>query len=244
LPPAAFVSFLQNHDMVGNRACGERIGRIAPAALIETAYVCLLLSPQVPMLFMGEEFAASSPFLYFCDVDAGLARAIAAGRARERERFASFAARASAGSEAGQPSRPRGGHEELAAMPEPNEERAFLMSKLRWEEALEEPHRSRRLLIGRLIELRRLHLRHLQELTRAGTFGLDEGVLRIEWRGRAQGAWRLWINTSTLPRPLEAPRGAELVYRSGDPGGGTMPAALEPSGAILPAGGACVLRGA
>ena len=54
------------------------------------AYACLLLTPLVPMLFMGEEFAASTPFLYFCDFGPELAAAVAAGRRREFQRFAAF----------------------------------------------------------------------------------------------------------------------------------------------------------
>ncbi|HEY6863977.1 MAG TPA: malto-oligosyltrehalose trehalohydrolase, partial [Burkholderiales bacterium] len=67
LPPTAFVSFIQNHDQVGNRALGERISRLAPEAALEAAMAVLLLAPSPPMLFMGDEFAAATPFLFFCD---------------------------------------------------------------------------------------------------------------------------------------------------------------------------------
>ena len=90
LPPDAFVGFLQNHDMIGNRAFGERIDGFADARFLVAAYACLLLTPLVPMLFMGEEFAASTPFLYFCDFGPELAAAVAAGRRREFQRFAAF----------------------------------------------------------------------------------------------------------------------------------------------------------
>ena len=79
LPPAAFVGFLQNHDMVGNRAFGDRIQAFADPRLISAAYACLLLSPQIPMLFMGEEFAASTPFLFFCDFGPELALSVSNG---------------------------------------------------------------------------------------------------------------------------------------------------------------------
>ena len=88
LPPSCFVDFLQNHDQVGNRAFGERIGALAEQARLEALYACVLLAPQVPLLFMGEEFDASTPFLYFCDFGPDLAQAVATGRREEFRRFA------------------------------------------------------------------------------------------------------------------------------------------------------------
>src|SRR5262249_46336232 len=63
LPLAAFVSFLQNHAQIGNRAFGERITRLAGECAVRAAMEVLLLAPSPPLLFMGEEFAASTPFL-------------------------------------------------------------------------------------------------------------------------------------------------------------------------------------
>ena len=70
LPQQAFVCFLQCHDQVGNRAFGERLTDLAPAPAAQAAAALCLLAPAIPMLFMGEEFAASTPFLYFCDFQA------------------------------------------------------------------------------------------------------------------------------------------------------------------------------
>ena len=67
LPATAFVSFLQNHDQIGNRAFGERLNTLCPPEALRAGLAILLLAPQVPMLFMGEEYAAPQPFLYFCD---------------------------------------------------------------------------------------------------------------------------------------------------------------------------------
>lgn len=91
LPPTAFVDFLQNHDQIGNRALGERIDRLADAAKLRTATACVLLAPSIPLLFMGEEFAASAPFQFFCDYGPELAAAIAKGRNAEFASFDSFA---------------------------------------------------------------------------------------------------------------------------------------------------------
>ena len=63
LPPTAFVSFLQNHDQIGNTPFGERIAANAPDALVHAAVAVVLLSPQIPLLFMGEEWATSRPFM-------------------------------------------------------------------------------------------------------------------------------------------------------------------------------------
>src|SRR5690606_29905070 len=67
LPPTAFVAFLQNHDQVGNRAFGERLINLADVDALKAATVLLLLSPMVPLLFMGEEWGSERPFLYFTD---------------------------------------------------------------------------------------------------------------------------------------------------------------------------------
>ena len=90
LPPSAFVSFLQNHDQVGNRAFGERITQLATPQAVKAAMAILLLSPSPPLLFMGEEFGAESPFLFFCDFEPGLAKLVTEGRRNEFARFARF----------------------------------------------------------------------------------------------------------------------------------------------------------
>ena len=94
LSPAAFVSFLQNHDQVGNRAFGERIHQLAAPAAVQAVTTAMLLAPQVPMLFMGEEWLADAPFLYFCDFDEELARAVREGRRREFQSFPEFSSEA------------------------------------------------------------------------------------------------------------------------------------------------------
>lgn len=91
LPSGAFVSYLQTHDQVGNRAFGERIDALADPVLVRAARACLLLSPHTPMLFMGEEYAAATPFPYFCDFGPELAAAVSQGRRDEFGRFAAFA---------------------------------------------------------------------------------------------------------------------------------------------------------
>ena len=90
LSPTAFVLFLQNHDQVGNRPFGDRLaGRVDPAAL-EAAIALQLLCPQIPLIFMGEEGASRTPFLYFTDHHGELAKAVREGRRREFAAFAGF----------------------------------------------------------------------------------------------------------------------------------------------------------
>src|SRR5580698_4219652 len=83
LPPSAFVAFIQNHDQVGNRAFGDRIGALAPPEAVRAISAVYLLLPQVPMLFMGEEWMASQPFPFFRDFDGELAEAVRKGRRDE-----------------------------------------------------------------------------------------------------------------------------------------------------------------
>ena len=82
LPPTAFVAFMQNHDQIGNRALGERLARSRAEPALRAVAAILLLLPQIPMLFMGEEWAAAQPFPFFCDFGPIWARRCATGGAR------------------------------------------------------------------------------------------------------------------------------------------------------------------
>ncbi len=90
VPPTSFVMFLQNHDQIGNRAFGERLRKLCLADALRAATGLLLLSPQIPLLFMDEEFGSDQPFLFFTDYTGDLADAVREGRRREFARFASF----------------------------------------------------------------------------------------------------------------------------------------------------------
>ena len=90
LPPSAFIAFLQNHDQIGNRAVGERLETLAPPEAVLALTSVVLLSPQTPALFMGEEWGARSPFPFFCDFGGDLATAVREGRRKEFARFAEF----------------------------------------------------------------------------------------------------------------------------------------------------------
>ncbi len=90
LPPTAFVICLQNHDQIGNRALGERLTQLAEPAALAAAATLLLLSPNIPLIFMGEEYASRTPFLFFTDHNDELAELVREGRRREFAHFAAF----------------------------------------------------------------------------------------------------------------------------------------------------------
>jgi maltooligosyltrehalose trehalohydrolase len=94
LPPTSFVLFLQNHDQTGNRAMGERLTALLrnDTRPLRAAVALLLLAPQIPLIFMGEERGATTPFLYFTShTNPELAQAVRDGRRREFENFRAFA---------------------------------------------------------------------------------------------------------------------------------------------------------
>ncbi|NKF23109.1 malto-oligosyltrehalose trehalohydrolase [Solimonas marina] len=90
LPPTSFVFFLQNHDQIGNRAFGQRLIELADPQALRAATLLQLLCPQIPLLFMGEEWGTRTPFLFFTDHNAELAPKVTAGRRREFARFSAF----------------------------------------------------------------------------------------------------------------------------------------------------------
>jgi maltooligosyltrehalose trehalohydrolase len=91
LPPAAFVNYFQNHDQVANSAFGLRMDRLTSPGRYRAMTALMLLAPGTPMLFQGQEFAASSPFLYFADHKPELAAAVRKGRAEFMKQFPSVA---------------------------------------------------------------------------------------------------------------------------------------------------------
>jgi maltooligosyltrehalose trehalohydrolase len=119
VPKSRLLGYLQTHDQVGNRAAGERISMLAPLERVKAGAALVMTAPFVPMIFQGEEWAASSPFLYFTNhTDPDLGRAVSEGRRRE---FAAF----------GWPP---------DAVPDPQDRETFLRSKLKWEEVEEGEH--------------------------------------------------------------------------------------------------------
>lgn len=184
VPPTAFVSFTQTHDLVGNRVFGERIDQLAPIEAVRAITAICLLLPQIPMLFMGEEWAASTPFPYFSDYGGELAEAVRQGR-REQMKKTSNIDPAS-----------------LDRAPDPQAESTFLSARLHWEE-LDQPYHAaqfdwyRRVLAAR----RERILPLLDELDeRCGSFEVTAvGQFRCEWPLSGGGRLRLRANLCGAP---------------------------------------------
>jgi maltooligosyltrehalose trehalohydrolase len=157
LPPSAFVAFLQNHDQVGNRAFGERIHELCPPAALAAATAVLLLSPMPPLLFMGQEWCATSRFPFFCDFSGELAQAVRDGRIREFERFEAFS-----------------DPEALRRIPDPVSTATFEAAKLRWQELDDPGHARWWRLHQELLAVRR---RDLTPLLAGDDAGRSEGRL-------------------------------------------------------------------
>jgi malto-oligosyltrehalose trehalohydrolase len=169
LPPTAFVNFLQNHDQIGNRAFGERLHALSPPEVIGALTTIALLAPSPPLLFMGQEWGAEQPFLFFCDFAGELAEAVRVGR---RQEFASFPAFSDP--------------ESRRRIPDPTDESTFTRSKLDWNALAREPHRRYLAHCRHLLALRR---RHIVPLLRENMGEIDKGWqcdnptgLRVWWR--------------------------------------------------------------
>src|SRR5205807_5039175 len=92
VPPAAFVTFLQNHDQIANSGSGLRCHQLTSPGRYRALTALTVLAPGTPMLFMGQEFACSAPFLYFADHNPELAKVVRKGRAEFLGQFPSLAA--------------------------------------------------------------------------------------------------------------------------------------------------------
>jgi maltooligosyltrehalose trehalohydrolase len=205
LPPEAMVDFLQNHDQVGNRAMGERLTVLAPAAALRLATATLLLAPSVPMLFQGEEFGSRAPFLYFCDFHGDLARAVRDGRRNEFAAFAGF----------GDPAA-------RERIPDPNADETFHASKIHWGEATLAEHLAALEHHRALLAIRKRDIvAHVPGGAHAATFGaIGERGLAVDWV-LGDGA-RLHLRANFGPGSLEGvarPAGI-VLHGEGEPAEG------------------------
>ncbi|HEX8441743.1 malto-oligosyltrehalose trehalohydrolase [Archangium sp.] len=193
--PWNLVLCIQNHDQVGNRALGERLGADVSPAAFRAMSTLLLLSPYTPLLFMGQEWNASTPFLYFTDHNAELGKLVTEGRRKEFAGFTRFA-----GSE----------------VPDPQALETFTRSKLDWSEAERPEHAGVLALYRELLHLRatdpalKENRRDAFDARPTGEHGLV-----LERRGPG-GALHLIVNVKgTLEHRL--PAGATLVLWSESP---------------------------
>lgn len=200
LPPAAFIAFLQNHDQIGNRAFGDRILMTAPAEALRAAAAVYLLCPQIPMLFMGEEWNTATPFPFFCDFPSPLAEAVREGRRMEFSKFPAFQ-----------------DPKQREHIPDPQREDTFMSAKLHWEELAEPPHTDW-LEWRREILKRRRHfiLPFCRQLKRAGRYKVvGPGAVVVWWPG-ASAELVLAANLSASPVAGYAPLPDWLIWQEGE----------------------------
>jgi maltooligosyltrehalose trehalohydrolase len=196
----------QNHDQVGNRAQGERLSMLLQPTQLKAVAALLLLSPFVPMLFQGEEWGALTPFLYFTDHDEELGRIVAEGRTRE---FSSF--------------------KWQGEVPNPQDPKTFLRSKLDWAELAEPRHADLFDWHGELIRLRQAAIQIDPTPSKPSvkcnaeknwlTYAHGTLLAVFNFAGEPQkiprpaGDWDLVLaSTNEAAGAVEVPGGATLVY--------------------------------
>ncbi|MGH7102278.1 MAG: malto-oligosyltrehalose trehalohydrolase [Acetobacteraceae bacterium] len=202
LPPDAFVAFIQNHDQVGNRAFGDRIAAIASIPAVRAIAAVYLLLPQVPMLFMGEEWCAAQPFPFFCDFQGELAEAVRQGRREEFARFPEFRDEAT-----------------RAGIPDPGAEATFESAKLRWEDARKDPHAASLAWYRRVLAIRREVVGPLiaQMPGHASRYEvMQKGAVLVRWRLEHGGALTLVANLSAATLEDAPLVGGRLVWQEGE----------------------------
>lgn len=189
LPGSRFLGYSQNHDQVGNRAKGERLAHLAGLGRAKIAAALVFTSPFVPMLFQGEEWAASSPFQYFTDHDEELGRLVSEGRKRE---FAAFV----------------WNPEDI---PDPQSPQTVENSKLKWEEIEKQPHVAMLDWYKQLIQLRRSSPYLMDgDLSKVDVKFSEEG----KWLIMQRKSFQVAVNVSPSDASFDMPPTVELLLRS------------------------------
>jgi maltooligosyltrehalose trehalohydrolase len=205
LPPPAFVGFLQNHDQVGNRAFGERITKLAPDDAVRAATAVLLLAPSLPLIFMGEEWGAAEPFLFFSDLGADFGARVAEGRRNEFARFREFA-----------------DPEARSRIPDPQADATRRSSVLDWSALTRPPHREWLQFHHDLFQIREKEIVPLLAnavVPRAGFTAVGERALEAWWGFAESRVLRLVANMGAhaVPHQGPAPAWGRRLYGLGLP---------------------------
>jgi maltooligosyltrehalose trehalohydrolase len=203
LPPTAFVMFLQNHDQVGNRAMGERLRSLVSDNALFAATGLLLLSPQIPLLFMDEQYGSKQPFLFFTDYHDGLADAVREGRRKEFAKFSAFT-----------------DEKRRAQIPDPNDAGTFRMSSPgatpREADSQDWLHFYRSALAVRA----NLIMPHLRGSKSTGAAVLGEKALRASWKLGDGSVLSIALNLGESPVALSGVPAGKLIFetpeRAGD----------------------------
>jgi maltooligosyltrehalose trehalohydrolase len=188
LPAWRFLGFAQNHDQVGNRANGERLSALTPPGRVKIAAALVMMSPFVPLIFQGEEWAASSPFLFFTDHEKELGRLVSEGRKKE---FGAFGWKP----------------EEI---PDPQDEATFAQSRLNWDEISQPEHAG---VLGWYREL--IALRRSAEEFVSGNVEVDFSE-KDQWLILRRGDFLIGCSIAEGEVRLAVPERAEMVLRSSD----------------------------
>jgi maltooligosyltrehalose trehalohydrolase len=222
LPADAFVYCIQNHDQIGNRALGTRLCHDAEIDAYCLASVLLLFLPMTPLIFMGQEWAASTPFLFFTDHEPELGALVTAGRHREFAHFAAFSS-----------------ERDKLSIPDPQARETFERSQLRWDELTREPHARVLDLYRELLRLRRTDLVLARGSARAELSVRAEGALLAVRRSTANGRGTrlLLANFGTRDLPIAGAPWLEEPNRVVFSLGASTPGWLAPQGAIIVATG-------
>lgn len=198
LPPVTFVNFVQNHDQVGNRARGDRLWIQVDDDLRNRLMAMLLLSPQIPLVFMGDEFASHSRFYFFSDYPNELQQNTPEDRLKQARDFGS------------------GDDVTLDEVADPNDPETFRISKMDWEEAQSPRSRKARDFFAELLGKRREHLMPL--LTDIGggighVLQAEQGILAIDWQ-LGEVRWQFRANFTDAPVMVPPVRGTTVHVSS------------------------------
>ncbi|MBF0434658.1 MAG: malto-oligosyltrehalose trehalohydrolase [Magnetococcales bacterium] len=193
LPSECFVQFLQNHDQIGNRPQGERLHALVAPDVMRALTALLLLAPQPPMLFMGQEWGSIQPFYFFSDLEPGLWPAIISGRSREFVHFFRLSK-----------------NDPVPHFPDPTREQTFLASKLDWNEMQSPGHQEWLQYHKELLKLRKKEIwprldalkpRSARVVTR------EPGFVQVAWSLAGGETLYLLANLSCKPQNLSFPAG-------------------------------------
>jgi maltooligosyltrehalose trehalohydrolase len=220
LEPSAFVYCVQNHDQVGNRAMGDRLNTVVSPEQYRAASMLLLFLPMTPLLFMGQEWAATTPFQFFTDHEPELGKRISEGRREEFRHFKAFA----------DPTL-------RDAIPDPQAVETFERSRLNWNERRAEPHAGVLDLYREMLRLRRSDP-VLRVASRRGLRARAVGEVLIVERRAGDDVRTLFVNLGQSAAPLDELgqdlKAAEIVFRSdGPPNDKQAPWSLPPATAAI-----------
>ena len=214
LPGERFVICVQNHDQVGNRAQGDRLGTIVTFEAVKLAAALMFAAPAVPLLFMGEEYGETAPFQFFTSfLDRDLAEAVRAGRTTEFKRFAW-----------------------QGTVPDPGDPATFVRSRLSHQLANAPRHRELHQYYRRWLELRRAHpaLGARGKERTSAELDASGAVLTVSREARSGPGLRLVANLTAEAQPFKPPAGWRVMLDSDEPRfAGRARAPLSPHQAVL-----------